>query len=192
MGLYSMTIINLESILAIISHVAIIVGVVIAVMQLRKMRISNDQQKQAFIADHERRKKQATIEFVHQVLEERIKATDIINTIFVQNDVINVNDQKYLNNKNIDLAVTRYLNLMERIAVGINIGVYDITVFMRITGMATINFYKRIEPIIKEKRRATGRSSMYSEFSALVYEMEILYNQADPPIKDTSANIIHS
>jgi hypothetical protein len=182
---------NFVSISTILANIAVIIGVIIAVMQLHKMSISNDQQQRAFLADHERRKKQSTVEFAHEVLEQRTIASNVVNEIFNQHEVINVTDSKYLDNKDIQSAVTQYLNLMERISVGINFGVYDIGVFMRITGRATILFYERLEPIIRERRRASGRASQYQDFEHLVNTMKTKYAENEPPM-DTSANIIYS
>jgi hypothetical protein len=181
---------DLVTITTIIANCAVVIGVIIAVLQLRKMRISNELQQRAIIADHERRKKQSTIEFAHQILEERTIATSKINAAFPNGKVINVVDTEY--SGDVKKAVTRYLNLMERFSVGINIGVYDIDVFMRITGFATIAFYKRLEPVILEGRRSSGRTTRYADFEELVDKMNGKYKKSQPLILDNSAKIINS
>jgi len=183
----------IESIAVIISSFTVVVGVVIAIMQLRKMQSGNNLQQKSFLADHERRKKQSTIEFTYQVLEERIKATKSINKAFPNKEVVNVNSRAYTENlEDVRGAISRYLNLMERISVGINIGVYDLDTFMRITGVATINFYKRIEPIILEKRKVANRSSLYCDFEKLVKDMMNAYQKDAPLIQNDNASIRYS
>jgi len=182
-----------ESVTVIVSNCAVVVGIFIAIMQLRKMQVSNDLQQKNILADHERRKKQSTIEFSHQVLEERIKATDEINKVFKNQEVVNVTAPDYINNVNdVKGAISRYLNLMERISVGINIGVYDRDTFMRITGSLTIKFYKRIEPVIIEKRRITGNPKAYCDFEQLVKDMTNAYQENTPLIQNDNANIKYS
>jgi len=163
---------TVESITIITSNIAVVVGIVIAILQLQKMQVSNDLQQREFLADHERRKKQATIEFSHQVLEERAKAAEKINAIFKDGAVINVSAQDYIDDlDDVRGSITRYLNLMERISVGINTGVYDLSIFMRITGYATVTFYKRIEPVISERRRESQRQTMYCDFEKFIVKL---------------------
>ena len=182
-----------ESITVIVSSIAVVIGIIIAILQLQKMQVSNDLQQKSILADHERRKKQSTIEFSHQVLEERIKATDQINKVFKNQEVVNVTTPDYINNVNdVKGAISRYLNLMERISVGINIGVYDRDTFMRITGSLTIKFYRRIEPVIMEKRKKTGNPKAYCDFEQLVIDMTNAYHEVTPLIQSNNANIKHS
>ena len=184
---------TVESIAVIASNIAVIAGIVIAILQLQKMQASNDLQQKSILADHERRKKQSTIEFSHQVLEERIKATNQINKVFKNQEVVNITAPDYINNVNdVKGAISRYLNLMERISVGINIGVYDRDTFMRITGSLTIKFYKRIEPVIKEKRKRTGNYKAYCDFEQLVKDMTNAYQEITPLIQNNNASIKHS
>jgi|GEM_PF-1018565 len=182
----------LVSITVIASNIAVVVGIIIAILQLQKMKASNDLQQKSILADHERRKKQSTIEFAYQVLEERIVATDQINKVFKNQEVVNVTAQEYINNVNgVRKAISRYLNLMERISVGINIGVYDRDTFMRITGRLTIRFYKRIEPVIMEKRK-DGNIHAYCDFEQLVKDMANSYQEITPLIQNDNASIKHS
>jgi len=183
----------LESITVIASSIAVVVGIVIAILQLRKMQVSNDLQQRDFLADHERRKKQATIEFSFQVLEERSKAAKVINAVFKDDAVVNVNAPDYINDiDDVKSAITRYLNLMERISVGINTGIYDLTTFTRITGNATVDFYKRIEPIIVERRKLSQRKSLYCDFEKLVNDISEEFKKDAPIIPNDSANIKYS
>ena len=182
----------LESITIIASNIAVVVGIIIAILQLRKMQISNDLQQRDFLLTHEERKKQSTIEFSDQVLEKRAIAAEVINDVFRDNAVVNISATDYINNKNdVQGAITRYLNLMERISVGINIGIYDLDVFMRITGRATIGFYKRIEPVILEERKTTQRKSLYCDFENLFNNMSEIYLKETPLISNDSAKMKH-
>jgi len=125
----------------------------------------------SFRADHERRKKQATIEFTHNVLELRSSVWSQVTSVF-GSDVINPTDPRYKDDVKLQANVTQYLKLMERLAVGINVGVYDLYVFTRITGRATSNTYKRLFPVIEEKRKSAQAPTLYIEFERLVRSID--------------------
>ncbi|MCL2059261.1 MAG: DUF4760 domain-containing protein [Oscillospiraceae bacterium] len=173
----------------ILSNATIVIGIVVAIMQLKNMQISNDLLKKSTIADHERRKKQSTIEFTHTVLEERTIAAREINRIFPNDQVINVDDPRYNDNVVLQAAVFKYLSLMERLAVGINIGVYDLHTYIRIIGRRTVDFYKRLEPIIIARRRKLDMPSLYIDFEKLVKD---IVKESKPLNLNEKANIEHS
>lgn len=71
------TIVKLSTIF---TNVFLIAGAIVAVLQLKKMKESNALQLESILADHERRKKQSTLEFYSEVYpylsELRTKITD--------------------------------------------------------------------------------------------------------------------
>jgi len=117
----------------------------------------------------------------------------MLNSIFPNDEIVNVNDARYVDNPIARSAIMRYLILMERISVGINIEVYDLHTFMRLTGRATINFFDRVLPVIMNERRTTGRNYLFCDFQKLAMDMKDEYSRRDPPlIADNTATIRHS
>ncbi len=176
---------------AVVANVAISVGVVVAVFQLRKSREANRLQREVFLADHERRKKQATIEFTHTVLERRREVQLMIRDSFGA-DHVNPTDARYADNEDLKRAVARFLNLMERISVGINIGVYDLHAFSRITGRSTIEFFHKLRPIIEHRRKEVGSPTLFGDFELMVKELEHEREMLGPPRPPDLAKILHS
>lgn len=75
-------------------------------------------------------------------------------------------------------AIHRYLDLMERFSVGVNIGVYDLRVFMRIAGRSTTNKYEKIKDYISCRRTLLGRPDLYVDFEKMVNNIrEITINK---------------
>ncbi|MDR1883039.1 MAG: DUF4760 domain-containing protein [Prevotella sp.] len=144
---------------SILTNCALIIGVIIALGQLWLARKS-------LKADHERRKKQSTIEFYHKIFESPMKLRGEIKDVF-GDDHINVTDARYKDNEGLKKSITSYLSLMERFATGINMEVYDLNAFTRIAGKANADTFKRLFPIVEERRKTLSNPNLYKEFERL-------------------------
>lgn len=142
-----------------IQPLVVLAGVVVAVITL--------------LADHKRRKRQATLELYNPISEETHELRNKIKDIFA-NEIINPDDQRYKSGKELQRTINRFLSLYERLSVGINFNVLDMKVFMRIAGKTTIDWYDRLKPVI-EKRRLKGHLSAYKDFEILVNKMRKKY-----------------
>ncbi|MCL2042653.1 MAG: DUF4760 domain-containing protein [Treponema sp.] len=151
---------NVYTITAIISHAAIISGVVIALIQLK--------------ADHERRKKQATIEFYQKIRKENTMLLKVINEIFTINQVINVDDVEGKDNQDILNIIKEYLFYMEMISVGINTNVYSDTIFERISGVSVTRSFYRFREIIYFLRRRSNNQAAYKDFEDLISKLKVI------------------
>jgi hypothetical protein len=145
----------------IIQTLFIVVGVIIAVITL--------------LADHKRRKRQATLELYNPISEETYELRNRIRDIF-KNEIIDPNDQRYKNDKDLQRTITRFMSLYERISVGINLNVLDLKVFMRIAGKTTIDWYDRLKLLIEHKR-SKGHSTAYKDFEILAEKMRKKYGK---------------
>jgi len=126
----------------------------------------------AMSADHARRKKQSTLEFYHQISNERgIPLRELISEKYGNNrHPIQITDEEYKNNKQeFDNQVRIYVRNMDKMAVGIESGVYDFDIFYRLSGKATIILYERIENLIKE-RYNNGTDRFFGNEFRLLYE----------------------
>ena len=155
---------NVYTITAIISHAAIILGVVIALVQLK--------------ADHERRKKQATIEFYQKIRQEYNQYLKLIEKYFPNNQVININDIK--ENKNMIYAIREYLSHMERISVGINTNIYSAVVFERMSGVSATRWFFRFREIIYYFRRISHNPVAYKDFEDLTCKLKVIRKKRFP------------
>jgi len=173
-----------------INCIAIVTSVVIAAKSASRADKSLIIAEKSFLADHERRKKQATIEFTHGILELRNPLWLQIKAVF-GDAVINVDDSRYKDNEELKETINQYLRLMERVAVGINTGVYDLHVYTRIIGSGTVRTYKKLLPIIEYEREAPPRNpNLYIEYENLVKDIETEQMRIRPT--PTAGNIVYS
>ena len=122
----------------------------------------------SFQADHERRKKQATFEYVNAV-SERFRAA------------LNKFDEKHGIDKVVDISnyddvdrfiVKSYLNEIEYICAGVNAGVFDLQILHKMMGTGLIGRHHRFQQYINEKRQS--KKTVFVEFSEVVRLLETL------------------
>jgi len=146
----------------IVSNIAIFLTCGFTIWQLLLM-------KKNFKADHERRRKQATIEFYHIINKEFTKLLVPINEKFSTDGIINVCDVK--NDNTLLDKIYEFLSHMERLAVGVNTRIYDITVLDRMVGSFIIKWHDRLIDIIKWRRDVRKENNLHSDFVRLVSEI---------------------
>jgi len=151
-------------------NIATILGIPIAIWTLK--------------ADHERQKKQSTVEFDREISSIAVDLQNQIKDIF-HDDVINPNDERYDKNNNIQNIIKNYLSLMEQFSLGINMGIYDITTYIRLSGRTTTNWYNQLKEIINDNRNKNSQPSLYIEFEMMVEKI----NKKTPKMNNTSGNI---
>ena len=159
---------TISQIIQVGSNIAIIVGVVIALNQLKLSRKIAEK-------DLERRKKEATISFTHDIITQSNEMKKIITQAF-EEDTINILDERYVNNREVQNCVTRYLNLMERLSVGINTGVYDFYIFNRICGTQTLRTWNQLKNVVEERRRKYGQHA-YIDFESVALKIAEIKNE---------------
>ena len=122
----------------------------------------------SFQADHERRKKQATFEYVNAV-SERFRAA------------LNKFDEKHGIDKVVDISnyddddrfiVKSYLNEIEYICAGVNAGVFDLQILHKMMGTGLIGRHHQFQQYINEKRQS--KKTVFVEFSEVVRLLETL------------------
>ena len=179
---------NVEKVFAMGSNIATclmcitaVVGVIIAKITLN--------------ANHERRRKQATIEFFYHIEREYADALMVIEKKFPKNEVINVCDVKQ---DNVLLeAIEKYLSFMENMSVGINTNVYDIHVFDRMAGAFAINWFDTLRVIIASFRqdidsRGLQKTYLYGDFEKLVLNLKEERNKRFPVSECDFAKMKHT
>ncbi len=150
----------------IVTNIFLSVGAVITVFQLIQMKKSNILQSKSLMADHERRKKQSTLEFYSDIYpylsEFRTKITDIFGNGYVTPD-----DVRYIQDKDIQQMIYEYLVIIERFAVGVNSGIYDINIFAKTSGKVVSDMYKKLSPIIENMRITQNYPEMFNDFEKM-------------------------
>lgn len=165
----------------IVTNLFLSVGVLIAVFQLIQMKKSNILQSKSLLADHERRKKQSTLEFYSNIYpylsEFRTKITDVFGNGYVTPD-----DVRYKQNADIQKMIYEYLVIIERFAVGVNSGIYDINVFAKTSGKVVSDMYKKLSPIIEELRVTQNYPEMFNDFEKMSKDVEKVREKMYPKL----------
>ena len=152
----------------IITNVFIIVGVFVAYRSIS--------------LDHDRRKKQSTIEFYDKIWEKFYPLLKIIDK--KPQGVLNVEDID--GDAELQELIREYLSIMERFSVGVNTGVYDIYVLNRMSGFRTINSYEKLGQYIKNSR--TTNPNGYKDFEEVVDWLKEIRKKPPSP-EERKANI---
>ena len=128
-----------------------------------------------FKADHERRKKQSTVEYVNRVRAIYRPISDKIVAKFGEGKVINIDEIEPE-----DMAdIKEFLSNVEHLATGVNIGVFDLVIIERMSGSYFLNMRDKFTPYIKHIRNKKGNSRLYAEFETMCRDIEGLREKRD-------------
>lgn len=142
---------------------------------------------QSIHADHERRKKQATIEFLMaQVRPLWTEGRHLLDKKW-GTGVLNEDSLKQIeDDPEARVIVTSLLGHLEYLSVGINTGIYDKDILFRASGTSMIRLFHRLRPYIKLSQK--NQVTAYIEFENLIHDLEER-KRKKPPV---DGNIIHS
>lgn len=122
----------------------------------------------ALRADHERIRKQSTIEQLgHEYRECRYALESKFGTNHLSEEEIKI----ITTNNEYEANIKRLLGVLEHIAVGVNAEIYDKEIVFSMSSSSMIDIYKRMEPFI-EYRRKKGHQSAYTDFQHLIRDFE--------------------
>ena len=121
-------------------------------------------------ADHERRKKQATFDYVQKVRPAWIEAKHILEEKWGKDPLTSKELEEIDKNFQLLVRVRELLGRLEHLSVGINSGVFDKDLIFRMSGSQIISIYKRLHTYIDrvQKRNPTA----YIEFQEVVKVFE--------------------
>ena len=77
-----------------------------------------------------------------------------------------------IRNRDDATKINRVLNIYERMALGVNLGVYDIKVLNRLVGFNLISNFERFEKYIIERRKKFNRPFAWKEFEILIVSIK--------------------
>lgn len=113
-------------------------------------------------ADHERKKKQATIDTLMTILNDYKEIMDELRKEFANySGPIKMKDINDENNKRIE----KYLAILEYFSVGINMGTYDFAMFDRMAGSYFVAVYDKFKPYIMHFQKT--QETAYVEFEVV-------------------------
>lgn len=117
------------------------------------------------LKDHERRRKQATIEYFEDMTSKLYNVQAQFNIKFNQ---LNVEIDMLDTDPELLKAATEVLAAFERLCVGVNAKIFDFDILDRMAGSYLIVLYSRFSPYIEKVRRDASRTNSYKEFESVV------------------------
>jgi len=142
-------------------------------------------QVQSLKKDHERRKKQATMEHIRTIRPMYVKLIRDSEKVFGKDILTQQNLQLVLNDNEKREPLKDFLSTIEHLAVGVNTGLFDIDIVSRMMGNYLIRMFNRYRPYIKEVQK-TGNRTAYIEFENLVKELEKMKDNPLPKFGNIS------
>ena len=147
----------------IIASIGVIVGVFLAIAQLKKTAKIAE-------ADHSRQRMQATIDFFDKIRDKTTPLMSEIKKVVGDNPVtIDQIDA----DPDLRSNVSQYLSLMERLSVGVNSQVYDYDIFRTLYGAVTVRAYYRLREYILHSRKQNGTNTIFEHFESLAKKLEV-------------------
>jgi hypothetical protein len=143
----------------------LLITAIIALFQLNVM-------VRSFKADHERRKKQATIEYINMIRPEYRKINNLLLEKFGNDPIGESEIKKIIEDHELWSKLKDILGMFEHLATGINTGVFDIQILNRMAGSYIIIVYDRFFVYIRERRKATGNNFLFDEYEFLINRLK--------------------
>jgi len=137
-------------------------------------------------ADHERRKKQATFEFVQRIRPAWLEARYALEERWGREPLTSKELEEIENDFHLMTTVRSLLGLLEHLSVGMNAGVFDKDLLYRMSGTQLINIHKRLRTYIDKIQKT--HPTAYTEYQELVKDFEER-KRIRPP---TDGNIVNS
>ena len=165
----------IQEYLTFIESLCVILGIFFVAVQIR-------QQTKISRADHDRQKKQSTIEFYNILSSESYQFLDDIKNKTL--NLASVNSDKALRK-----SVIRYLSRLERLAIGIASDVYDFEILCLMSGRYLSKKYNQFKTYIEEVRINKNAPMVYKEFELLVEKIDEYRNNNPDKTVDKSLRV---
>ena len=149
---------EIQTYLPIVESTFVIIGVFFVTLQIR-------QQTKISRADHDRQKKQSTIEFYNSLSSDSYQFLDDIKGRRINSALVN-------SDKDLRKSVIRYLSRLERLSIGVATDVYDFDILCLMSGRYLQKRYNQFQKYIEEARIAKNAPMLYKEFELLIGRIE--------------------
>jgi hypothetical protein len=124
----------------------------------------------AYKAEHERQKKQATIEYVKAIRPLYREAKLKVDKKFGDKTLSEADVEELEKDFDTKESLKDLLSILEHAAVGMNAGVFDKDLWYRMSGSFLIRIYRRFYAYIKKAQQR--QPSAYNEFLEIVIDFE--------------------
>lgn len=108
-----------------------------------------------YIGNHKRKRKQSTIEFLTTIREKYWPQREFLFDKF-KNNVINIKEIEGEGNEEVKRNVVELLSVVEHLSVGLNSGIYDFNIFIRMSGNYFLFLYKTLTPYYRTCTKKTN------------------------------------
>ncbi|UHD17959.1 DUF4760 domain-containing protein [Thiocapsa bogorovii] len=122
------------------------------------------------LADHDRRRKQATIDYMRAVRPIWSKGRRALNDAFGNNNLSDGDIEKIDADKDLQRLVREVLSWLEHLSVGANTEVFDKDMIYRMSGSYLIRIYRRMSTYIESAQ--VKNQYAYVEFRELIHDFE--------------------
>ena len=141
----------------------------------------------SFKAEHERKKKQATIEYIHNAREVYNKSRRNVEAMFGTDVLTEANVIELVKDSRAKDEIKDLLAILEYISVGMNTGVFDKDLWYRMSGAFLIRVYNQARSYIKYSQK--DHPTAYIEFEEIVKDFE---ERNRKKVASTKGNIKYS
>lgn len=150
--------------------------------QIERLDRQIDESTRARLEDHDRRKKQATIEIWAGLQEHRSELQSLIRDAFGTEPLTNKAIAEWVEKReagDVDAnrairALVRYLDALEHFATGVNSDVFDLHTANAMCGGSFVRVFPRYGAWIARQRSELSRPTLYSELEELASEITAL------------------
>lgn len=119
--------------------------------------------------DHERRRKQATIEYFEDMTSKLYDVQAKFNTKLNQ---LNIEIEMLDTDMELLKDATEVLAAFERLCVGVNTNIFDFDILERMAGSYLVMVYFRFAPYIEKIRKDASRTNSYIEFEQVAIRIK--------------------
>ncbi|HEX6686722.1 MAG TPA: DUF4760 domain-containing protein [Candidatus Limnocylindrales bacterium] len=163
-----MTMFERWSLVGVFAAIAVnIIAFLAVIWQLRLLAHQNRQSQQAIVQDHDRRRKQATLEFFATTHDRQIEFRKILPNSWSSEEIVALIQKAVNGDTDTEKLIAGYLNLYEHFAAGVRAGIFDLEVTNQMAGGRIVAMQRNYQPWIEYRRRLHGVADLYCELEWL-------------------------
>ena len=147
-------------------YAAIVVNIIaflVVVWQLRLLAHQNRQGQQANTQDHDRRRKQATLEFFAAIHDKQIEFRKTMPNVWASVEIAALIENALNGDIAAEKNIIGYLNMYEHLAAGARTDIFDLDVINQLAGGWLILLERNYRPYIMHLRKIRGEFDVYGE-----------------------------
>lgn len=160
---------------------ALFTGVLI-LLQLRAVKMELEQSANIAALDHDRRRRQATLEFFTETMDKRVEWRKTFPNEFDASAVAAFAPDPANDGDRLNVEVAEYLGHYEDLAAGVALGIFDIDTVDRLAGPRLIRAFRAWQPWINGLRVHLDRPTSYIEWESLA--RDLVRRRFEEPVRE--------